>query len=336
MSSLVSKITNYAMPIAFALGLGAASYNKTATTEYGVVLNNRTNQLESEILQPGQVHWVLPVFKSFYKLDSRFFNLQMIQTTQNEHGDLEFKTDDGNDIGVNMVISYRIDVSKLKFIFTKVGQTNEDIQKIVMTYARSIPRDEFGRLNTNQFIQANLRNNAVDNAETYLKNALKPYGIIIEKVSLGEHNYDKEFYAALSEMKKAEGNKPKIIERAKSQINANQGLLESAIGEYQKKVADANGAYQKAVNDADAYYKQKESEANAIRKEADNEAATIIDRRKAMMSAGGETLVKMEIAKALKGKPIIMYPNTEGSGNVSVQTFDVNQFLGLNAGLNKK
>jgi hypothetical protein len=59
-----------------------------------------------------------------------------------------------------------------------------------------------------------------------------------------------------------------------------------------------------------------------------NQAESIKAARKAMMSAGGRTLVQMQIAESLAGKPIYMIPPSgDGSGNLAVTTFNLNDYL---------
>ncbi|MCA9459895.1 MAG: hypothetical protein KC589_03075 [Nanoarchaeota archaeon] len=47
-----------------------------------------------------------------------------------------------------------------------------------------------------------------------------------------------------------------------------------------------------------------------------------------MLSAGGETLVKMEVADAIFGKPIKYYPSVGSNGTgMQIQSLDVNKYL---------
>jgi hypothetical protein len=67
--------------------------------------------------------------------------------------------------------------------------------------------------------------------------------------------------------------------------------------------------------------------AEAIRTEGAAEAEGILEKNRALAGAGGETLVKLKIAEALKGKKIILLPVSEGGMNL--KTTDMNGLLEL-------
>ena len=72
---------------------------------------------------------------------------------------------------------------------------------------------------------------------------------------------------------------------------------------------------------ADSHEKQE------LLAEAEGIAAAkgIREMNKAMASAGGEALVKLQIAEALQGKRIVLLPVSEGGMNL--KTTDINQLI---------
>lgn len=88
--------------------------------------------------------------------------------------------------------------------------------------------------------------------------------------------------------------------------------LEGAKGEVHKVVADIDGEFLKAKIEVDAYYEKQKLLAEAIKAEGIAAAKGIREMNKAMANAGGEALVKLQIAEALQGKRIVRLPVSEG------------------------
>ena len=83
--------------------------------------------------------------------------------------------------------------------------------------------------------------------------------------------------------------------------------------------------YRKAKIQVDAYYEKQKLLSDAIKAEGIAQAKGIKEMNVAMASAGGEALVKLEIAEALQGKEIVLLPVSEGGMNL--KTTDINALL---------
>jgi hypothetical protein len=90
-------------------------------------------------------------------------------------------------------------------------------------------------------------------------------------------------------------------------------------------VARADGVYLQAKIEADAYYEQQAKMAKAVQAEAQAEARAMREMIRALEGEGGEVLVKLKIAEALQGKPILLLPISGGS--LDVKTTDINRLL---------
>ena len=66
--------------------------------------------------------------------------------------------------------------------------------------------------------------------------------------------------------------------------------------------------------------------AKAITEEGKAEATAIQKLNEALAEQGGKVMVKLEMAKALKGKKIILLPSASGN-SIDLKTLDVNKFL---------
>lgn len=100
--------------------------------------------------------------------------------------------------------------------------------------------------------------------------------------------------------------------------------LEVAKGEVQKSMEEALGSAEKRKISADAIYFERQRQAEAILSERRAKAKGIAERARALAGSGGRSMVKLEVAKALKDKPIVFLPS--GSG-MDLRTTDVNELL---------
>ena len=135
----------------------------TGPTEVGVrtVKFSLTGKkgVEDKVYAPGATYFFVPVITDWHTFDTRLQNLEMTgeETRGDRRGrdDLLFKTIDGNDISLDVIISYRIDPDKAPMILQKVAVNDTELKdNIVRTVARSKPRDIFGELKTEEFYLA--------------------------------------------------------------------------------------------------------------------------------------------------------------------------------------
>jgi len=197
--------------------------------------------------------------------------------------------------------------------------------KIVRTIARSMPRDVFGELKTEEFYVASRREEKSQEAKERLQEVLGPLGIIVEKVLTKDYRFNPEYQKAIEAKKVAD----QLVEKNKSAQHAAleeyKKKLQDAEGEVNKMVARSDGDFRQATIKADAYYEKQKMLADAIRTEGEAEAKGIREKNRALAGEGGETLVKLKIAEAMKGKKIILLPVSEGGMNL--KTTDMNGLL---------
>ncbi len=145
----------------------------TGETEVGV----RTRKLsfwgakgvEDRVYAQGATYFFLPFINDWHLFDTKLQNLEMTFSTvrgdRRTRDDLLFKTIDGNDISLDVIIAYRIDASKAPYILQYVAQDDATLKEtIVRTVARSKPRDIFGELKTEAFYVAESREAQSDKA----------------------------------------------------------------------------------------------------------------------------------------------------------------------------
>ena len=327
----------FAWMILAAVGLwaltGCALYT-TGETEVGV----RTKKfslvgdtgVEDKVYAPGSTYLFIPFINDWNTFDTKLQNLEMVyeqgRGDRRTRDDLLFKTIDGNDISLDVIIAYRIDADKAPFILQNVAEDNRSLRdKVVRTIARSKPRDIFGELTTEEFYVADKRELQSQRAKEVLQEMLGSLGIVVEKVLTKDYRFNREYQKAIEDKKVADQQ----VEKNKSAQHAAKEeykrKLEEAKGEVNKMVADADGQYLKDKIEADVYQEKQQLLAKAIQAEGIADAKGIQEMNNALAGSGGEAIVKLRIAEALQGKRIVLLPVSEGGMNL--KTTDINRLI---------
>ncbi len=318
------------------LGLGGCIFQSTGETEVGVrtVLFSLFGDtgVENTIYGPGSTYIILPVINDWNTFDIKLQNLEMTidSNTGDRRGrdDLLFKTVDGNDISLDVIIAYRINPEKAPYILQYVAASDKELrEKVMRTVARSLPRDVFGELKTEEFYVAANRQAKAEEARKRLSDILEPMGIIVERVLPKDYRFNPAYQQAIEGKKIAD----QLVEKNKAATRAAyeefRMKIEEARGEVNKMVAKADGEFEQSKIKADAYLEQQKRIAEAIEAEGKAEAEGITKLNQALAGEGGETMVKLEVAKALLGKQIYLLPIS--GGGMNLKTTDVNRLLEL-------
>src|SRR5262245_12595619 len=98
--------------------------------------------VEEYVYQPGALYFFPFFLNDWHVLDTRLQNVEMtLDTTRGDRrirDDLLFKTIDGNDISLDVIISYRIDPQKAPHIIQYVAANDFELKdNVVRTVARS-------------------------------------------------------------------------------------------------------------------------------------------------------------------------------------------------------
>lgn len=309
-------------------------FHSTGETEVGV----RTRKMalfgpkgvEDRVYVQGATYLFLPIINDWHVFDTKLQNLEMtfskIRGDRRTQDDLVFKTTDGNDISLDVIIAYRIDANKAPYILQYVARNDTILRDtIVRTVARSKPRDIFGELKTEAFYVADARETQSTKAREALQQILGPMGIIVEKVLTKDYRFNDEYTKAIENKKVADQQVEKNKSAQHAATEEYKRKLEEAKGEVNKMVADADGQYQKAKIEADVYAQQQRLLAQAIEAEGIAEAKGIQEMNNALAGSGGEAIVKLKIAEALQGKRIMLLPVSEGGMNL--KTTDINRLI---------
>jgi regulator of protease activity HflC (stomatin/prohibitin superfamily) len=286
--------------------------------------------VEDKVYAPGSTYLFIPFINDWNTFDTKLQNLEMVyekgRGDRRTRDDLLFKTIDGNDISLDVIIAYRIDADKAPYILQNVARDNLTLRdKIVRTVARSKPRDIFGELTTEEFYVADKRELQAQRAKDILQEMLGPMGIVVEKVLTKDYRFNQEYQKAIEDKKVADQQVQKNRSAQHAALEEYRRKLEEAKGEVNKMVADADGVYRKAKIEADVYFEKQKLLAEAIKAEGIAEAKGIQEMNNALAGTGGEAFVKLQIAEALQGKKIMLLPVSEGGMNL--KTTDINELI---------
>lgn len=322
--------------MALAASLASGCMYSTGETEVGV----RTKKLaligeggvEPTIYAQGGTYFFFPFINDWHVFDTKLQNLEMTAETRSGDrrvkDDLLFKTIDGNDIGLDVIVAYRIDPAKAPHILQYVARNDRELrEKVVRTVARSLPRDVFGELKTEEFYVASSRIEKAERARELLQKALAPYGVVVERVLPKDYRFNPAYQKAIEGKKVADQEAEKNKSATRAAYEEWRRRVEEAKGEVNEMVAKADGRFERARIEADAYFEKQKAAAEAIRLEGEAEAEAIKKMNQALAGAGGETMVRLEVAKALKDKRIVLLPMSEGGFNL--KTTNINDLLRL-------
>ena len=308
--------------------------HQTKSTEVGVRIIKWSllakKGVMKQVYAPGATYFFPPVINAWYVFDTKLQNIEMTASNRGARmgkDDLIFKTIDGNDIALDVIIAYRIDPQKAPEIIMSVAQSNQELEeRLVRPITRNVTREQFGALKTEDFYIATKRTEKAEAAKTILNTLLNPYGVIVESVLPKDYRFNAAYQKAIEEKKIAD----QMVERFKSETKATieeyLQKIQQATGEVNKMVADVDGEFTKAKINADAYYEQQTMIAKAIEAEGLAQSKGIEKMVEALNSSGGKTMVKMKLAEALVGKKIILLPLGE-TGGIDLKTTNVNELL---------
>jgi len=307
----------------------AAGCVSTSSTEVGVrttllgVLESRGQQ---QTYQPGSVYFVAPIVNSWSTLPISQQNLLMnanpAEGDRPIPDDITFKTRDGNNVYIDVNVMWRIDAAKAGNLILHVGQSVDEIkERLVRPVSRSVIRDVFNEISSEQYYQVAIKNQMALKAQEHLQKTLEPFGINVDMLQVQQHRFDREYQEAINAQKQAEADVQTLIEQQKNMEVQKKSELEAKRSEWNRALEDALGEAGRARNDADGYYQTKINQAKAMVAVAQAEAEGIKKEAEALSKLGGDAYVKIQVAKQFAQKRMLIVPTA------SVSTMDINQMV---------
>ena len=333
------KPTVLLRPIAllFPLALLAAGCvpHTTAATEVGIKFNKITGSYE--LKDPGATHFFLPIINDWKTYDISLRNLVMTAEATaagNREGkdDLRFKTRDGNDIETDVTVRWRVDPAQVSQLWKTVAPETDAVEeRLVRPLARSYIRDVLSRLSSEDYYNPQRRFAAANDATNLLAAHLRPYGVVVEQVLLGNFSFKPEYQNLINSRKEAEKTAEKLEAEILATQEVNQANLQQKVAELSQALTAAQGDFEQAKRSADAYLVQRQQQAQAILAEKTAQAEGIRKERAALNSSAGDAYVNLQLIEALQKKEIRQIPKLPGSnmiidGNKLLQQLGIIQY----------
>jgi regulator of protease activity HflC (stomatin/prohibitin superfamily) len=317
--------------LAAAALLTSCTPHTTGATQVGVRFNKFTRS--TEIANPGATYFFTPFLNDWTTFDTSTQNLIMSAKAESgdrkEKDDLRFKTRDGNDIETDVTVRWRIDPSKTPDIWRAVAPTTKAIkERLVRPEARAYVRDVLNRLDSEEYYNPDLRFAAANDATKVLADVLKPYGIIVEQVILGDFSFKPEYQGLINKRKEAEKQAEKLEAEILATQEKNKAIVQSRVAELTELLTRAEGELEQAKRAADAYMVRKQQEAQATLAEKNAVAQGVRKERAALNGSAGDAYVSLQLIEALQKKEIRQIPKLP-NGNVIIDGNKLLQQLGV-------
>ena len=309
----------------------------TGSTEVGVhtvkwSLKPNAKGVQPHVYGPASTYWFVPFINDWHTFETREQKIEMTATAgvgdRSGRDDLLFKSIDGNDISLDIVITYQIIPEMASKVLQDVAVSDLELKEnVIRTATRSRTRDLFGELTTEDFYDAKKRDKKSEEVVIALNEILEPYGVRVRRVELLDYRFNAAYEQAIEDKKIADENAKRLKSETQAKTQLYLTKVAEAEAEVEKVRAQADGEYLAAVIQADAYYEQQKRLAEATEAEGRAAAEGVRKMNEALSGEGGMAMVKLEVATALKGKRIVMFPM--GGGGLDVRNTDVNALLQL-------
>jgi len=227
------------------------------------------------------------------------------------------------------VVRWRIDPTRAPDIWKLVAPTTEALKnRVVRPQARAYVRDVLNRLDSEEYYNPDLRFKAASDATMVLATQLKPYGIIVEQVILGDFSFKKDYQDLINRRKEAEKHAEKLEAEILATLESNKANLQQKVAELTEQLTRSQGELEQVKRNADAYVVKRKQEAQATLAERDAVAQGIRKERAALNGSAGDAYVYLQLIDALQKKEIRQIPKLP-NGNVIIDGNKLLQQLGV-------
>lgn len=292
-------------------------------TEVAVQIDKLAGKVEKEPLGVGYHffnRWITDMV--IYKVSARAFPEQSMGSEGQKEYNMDLKTNDGQNISVDMTIIYALSAKDVPVLHQSIGTNYGD--QILLPQVRSESRIAIGGYSAEEIYQGKVRDKIQQAIKQRLADALAKYpAIIIQDALMRDFKFSPNFERAIEQKKLA---------AQQVEINRNQALAQDQ--EAARVEAEAKGQKLKAIQEAEGRAQSAKIEADASRYKLEQEAAGMLAKFKAeaegkKLSAealgGGANVVALEFAKNIPDKLQIWGVPT---GTNSTSIMDLNGVFG--------
>ncbi len=274
-------------------------------------------------------HFFFPPFTGFTKVKKLEQRLDMEARKKEKDkwvgNDLKLKTSGGNDVWVDLIVTWKIIPEKAYLCVKEVGEDTSKIQtNIIKPVTRAALRFYLGKLTSEEFYEAKKREDAVKKTKEFLNKELEKVGLKITDILLKDYRFNERYQNAIEQRKVYEQKTLEYIALTKAAMEDAKRKQFEAKAEANKVIEKAKGELEQAKLKGDAILYAAKKNAEALYELKKAEASALMELNKALSGNGGENLVAKRLVESLKGKEITIIPVSD---NGTVSFVDINSLL---------
>jgi len=292
-------------------------------TEYGVrfrklpVLLGGGVGAASSVASPLQTVVVMP-WEELYRFDTSPRYLSWGRglgdgggaNTVVQDEDVHTRVLDGNEAALKIKLWYHIqpEPQRLVQMVQEVATSEEEVQHLVISVVRSEIRTHLNRLRTPEFRDVLKLNATIDDTLTAIRERLEPQGISVDGLNLLEYRFvrllpngseDTSYQDRLREIQEREQDIQGERSRIETVRAKKQKEYSEAESKYNARLEEARGFKEQSAYQGDSYFAARSNEAKAILAEGRAEVDGLRKQIAALSGKGGETMVRLEVARQL-------------------------------------
>ena len=234
-----------------------------------------------------------------YKVSARAYPSDTLASEEAKKYSLELKTNDGQNVEVDLTIIYALDSKTVPLLHQQIGSNYED--QILLPQIRSEARLAIGSYSAEEIYQGKVRDEMQLVIKQKLVNVLAKYPAILIHDALMRHfSFSPDFERAIEQKKLA---------AQQVEINKNRALAQEE--EAKRQEAESRGLKLKAIQEAEGRAQSVKIEADASRYKLEQEAAGNLaifkanaEGQKLLSEAlgGGQNVVALKFAENIPEK----------------------------------
>lgn len=234
-----------------------------------------------------------------YRVAAMSYPSSTLQSEKEKIYTLELKTNDGQNVMVDLTIIYTLRANEVPMLHQQIGQNYAD--QIILPLIRSEARLAIGNFSAEEIYQGKLRSTMQESIKMAIQREIAKYPAIQIQDALMRHFSFSQQFESLIEQKKHAAQQV--------EINKNRALAQEE--EAKRQEAEARGGKLKAVQEAEGRAQSAKIEADAERYKLEQEAAGKLALYKAeaegknLLAAalgGGQNVVALKFAEMLPPK----------------------------------
>jgi len=248
------------------------------------------------------------------RIDEQMRKIQQAQVVPHKLAEgrenIRLKTADGNDIWVDVTVSYQVIEDLAPVLVQKVGTSMEAVNRLVGMETRGTARQVLGELSTKDFYneqaEAQGEQREMKLLETFkLLNAkLNPLGIRITSLTVNQFRFVPDYEDLLRERAVYDQKRKEFEQLILAAENENKAKVAKAIGDANAMRTLAEGRKQSLNLEGEGEQVKLTMEAQGLR-----------ELTRGLAGPGGDNLLARELGRTLEGKKIILVPS-EGTINL--------------------